>query len=118
LSVNALHVPMVLLVMSLLAACSAAALSRANGTVACARGQPVVGVWVDAGADSGWATLSGASGTVRSYSRHLSNSWTYTLNVGCGGSAQHWASSNSSVRLIVGATHHLICGGGRCSETI
>ncbi len=68
---------------------------QASGWVSCANGWPVVGVWVNAGGSSGWASLSGANKFgQKHYDRGIGTHPTYTLNVGCGGSPQHWATSN------------------------
>jgi TIR domain len=84
--------------------------SLVTGSITCESGRPVVGVWIAAStgqSDSGLAHLGppgssgisypiGARGT---YSYRLPHGGTYAVHVGCGGNAQHWASSNYSPLL-------------------
>lgn len=67
----------------------------ASGWVSCAQGWRVVGVWVNAGGSSGWASISGPDkyGETR-YDRSIGVHPTYTLNVGCGGTPSSWATNN------------------------
>jgi hypothetical protein len=90
-----------------------------NGSVVCDSGRPVVGVWIAASTgqeDSGLAHLgppdptgtsypTGSSGT---YSYRLPHGGSYAIHVGCGGTAQNWASSNYSP-LLSSPTVHLSC---------
>lgn len=74
---------------------------RAEGTVKCPTGMPVVGVWISAGTQSGWASYSrlassGVGATQADYSRGFSRASTYKVTVGCGGSPAAWQTSNSS----------------------
>ena len=74
-----------------------AASGTISGTVDCFYGNNnVSGVWVDAtnGTD-GWAALSG-SGSHKSYSYNLSQSSTYKLYVGCGGTPSAWGGTFNS----------------------
>lgn len=90
-----------------------------TGSVVCESGRPIVGVWIAAStgqSDSGFAHLGppGASGisypigATGTYSYRLPHGGTYAVHVGCGGTAQHWASSNYSP-LLSGPTAHLLC---------
>jgi hypothetical protein len=90
-----------------------------TGSVTCESGRPVVGVWIAAStgqSGSGYAHLgppgtSGISypiGATGTYSYRLPHGGTYAVHVGCGGTAQHWASSNYSP-LLSSPTAHLEC---------
>lgn len=81
---------------TLVAAPSASAASGTiSGSIQCGYGNnQVVGVWVDAASGTdGWATTwnNGLGG--KNYSYNLSQSSSYTLHVGCGGTPQNWGSS-------------------------
>jgi hypothetical protein len=69
-----------------------AASAAVSGSVDCTYGNNAeVGVWVSAGAQSGWATLrANAYGGADYYYGSLSSSTTYRLQVGCGGTPQNW----------------------------
>lgn len=90
----------------------------ADGLVTC-RGSYVVGVWVNAGSGSGWASYNYSGGGYYSYSKSLG--WghpTYSLAVGCGGSSARWGSSNYTGTLIGdgGLTNYFVsCGNGSCT---
>ncbi len=84
--------------------------SEVGGSVACNSGRTVVGVWISASSgqdDSGYANLgpSGSAGgnhpigSGATYSYLLPQGGTYSVNVGCGGTAAQWASSNYSPLL-------------------
>jgi hypothetical protein len=96
---------------------------QASGLVSCANGWQVVGVWVNAGGSSGWASLSAVNRYgQRSYSRGIDAHPTYTLNVGCGGTPQNWATSNHAQGGLVGMTategYSVNCNDrGSCSAT-
>jgi hypothetical protein len=89
-----------------------------NGWVVCDSGRSVVGIWIAAssgGSDSGPANLgsSGSAsrshpGSAVSYTYLLRHGGTYSVHVGCGDTAAHWASTSYSP-LISGATAHLHC---------
>lgn len=81
-----------------------------TGSVVCESGRPVIGVWIAASAgqdDSGFAHLgppnpSGVSypaGSEGTYSFRLAHGGSYSVHVGCGGSAHRWASKNYSPLL-------------------
>jgi hypothetical protein len=87
-----------------------------TGSVVCESGRPVVGVWIAAStgqSDSGAAHLgppgtSGISypiGAAGTYSYRLPHGGTYAVHVGCGGTAQRWASSSYSPLLSSPAVH-------------
>lgn len=56
-----------------------------------------VGIWVDTNTRDGWAVLRGGTGMngawTSAYSFSADNGGRFTLNVGCGGTAQKWAAS-------------------------
>ena len=90
-----------------------------TGSVVCESGRHVVGVWIAASAgqsDSGFAHLgpsnpAGTSfpiGTQGTYSYRLPHGGSYAVHVGCGGTAEHWASRNYSP-LLSSPTAHLRC---------
>lgn len=92
---------------------------KVTGSVVCESGRPVVGVWIAAStgqSDSGYAHLgppdaSGVSypiGAAGTYSYRLPHGGSYAVHVGCGGTAQRWASSNYSP-LLSSPTVHLHC---------
>jgi hypothetical protein len=109
-----------------------------TGSVVCESGRPVVGVWIAASSgqnDSGYAHLgppdaSGISypiGAAGTYSYRLPHGGTYAVHVGCGGTAQGWASSSYSP-LQSSPAAHLHCADptssareassqGRCTAT-
>ena len=92
----------------------------ASGFVSCANNWPVVGVWVNAGGSSGWATLGSAGHGLVSYDRSIDAHPTYTLNVGCGGTPQHWATSNFAqgglLGMLADETYLVNCNDhGSCS---
>jgi hypothetical protein len=63
-----------------------------SGSVTCFYGNNAeVGVWVNAGSKSGWATMwdNGNGGKFYSYGA-ISAGTTYRLHVGCGGTPQNW----------------------------
>lgn len=63
-----------------------------SGSVDCTYGNNAeVGVWVEAGSHSGWASLTpdGYGGAYYSYGA-ISAGTTYRLHVGCGGTPQNW----------------------------
>jgi len=68
-----------------------------SGSVACAGGQPVEGVWVQSsGGGSKFAGWQATSSTAASYSATISTAvpTVISLHVGCGGSKSSWASDN------------------------
>jgi hypothetical protein len=95
------------------------AASMLTGSVVCVSGRPLVGVWIAASSgqdDSGFAHLGPANasgisypaGSIATYSYRLSHAGTYSVHVGCGGTASVWDSSNYSP-LLSGATADLRC---------
>jgi hypothetical protein len=76
-----------------------------SGQVACTSGRPVVGVWVQADAGSGFASRKGlGDGSTSDYWYWLSTPEPYALHVGCGGSPSSWAVAVYS--SVVGGTHN------------
>lgn len=84
--------------------------STITGTVTCESGRPVVDVWIAAASGqsgSGYAHLgppnstgiSSPPGPTASYSYRLADGGSYAVHVGCGGTAQNWASKNYSPLL-------------------
>jgi surface antigen len=99
-----------------------------RGTVICASGRTVVGVWIQSSAGgSGWATFTKLPGRphVAYYTRTMtigSTSSSVYPTVGCGGTPQSWASSNSAPAKSVSSTYvyNVRCsdpssGKGSCS---
>ena len=74
---------------------ASAASGTITGSIQCAWGNnQVVGVWVDAtNGKDGWASTWDNGYGGRDYSYNLSQSSSYTLHVGCGGTSQSWGSS-------------------------
>ena len=72
--------------------------SAISGTVECASGAQVVGVWVEAEAspsqNSGWAAYQTTSAAAASYQFTLQYGGRYQLHVGCGGTENDWGSSS------------------------
>ena len=95
---------------------SALNLNTARGTIFCPSRQPVVGVWVNAGSASGWASYN-SGGYIAGYYKGLGIAHpTYNLTVGCGGTPQHWGSTNYETgTLLSGYDFNVICNGrGAC----
>lgn len=113
--------------------------STLNGSVECVSGRSVVDVWIAASSgqsDSGYAHLGPITGSGLNYPAGpkaaftylLRHGGTYSVHVGCGGTAARWASKNFSP-VLSGRTVHLECrdpttrpvsGGvpeGRCTVT-
>jgi hypothetical protein len=93
-----------------------------SGTVRCAHGQPVDGVWVNSsGGGSSYARLRPTSQSSASYTAWLATSTptAISLHVGCGGSATNWASENwTPVVLMVTRSKRIDaanCMGGQCT---
>lgn len=86
------------LVLAAVLARPAAAATTIGGGVMCAGSTPVVGVWVDqASGPDGWAQRWSNGAAHYNYWRYYnSNGGNYRVVVGCGGTPQRWASSNSS----------------------
>jgi len=79
------------------------------GEVSCASGRPVVGVWVVAmSSPSGFATHTPVGRSIQDFTYTLRRGGNYLLHVGCGGSRNQWATTNSSPQL-AGTPHRLIC---------
>jgi hypothetical protein len=86
--------------------------AAAIGTVECATGRPVEGVWVDvANGHSGWAEWAAEPNNPdrASYSYELQMAGKYTVHVGCGGSPENWASETWSEPVASGETHDFMC---------
>jgi chitinase len=65
-----------------------------TGQISCSSGQPVVGVWIQAAQGSGFASLwSPDNGANMDWWSWLPTRESFSLNVGCGGTAQSWAVS-------------------------
>lgn len=86
--------------------------SALTGSVWCESGRPVVGVWIAASSgqsDSGHAHLGSATNSgLNTYTYLLPHGGTYSVHVGCGGTASRWASRNFSP-VLSGPTAHLEC---------
>jgi hypothetical protein len=94
---------------------------QVGGSVMCAGGVIVTGVWVDAasGAD-GWAARTSPTGGPYYYNNwryNLQNGESYRLAVGCGGTQSRWASSNVSPWVRVEGLH-LLRPLVRCVSTV
>ncbi len=108
---------------TLIAAPSAyAASGTISGTVECFYGNNAeVGVWVNASSGTdGWATKS-PNGTGISYSYTLSQSSSYRLHVGCGGTPQNWGATMYTP-WVNGQTYDWVCSyspsfGFFCAES-
>lgn len=94
---------------SIAAPSASAASGTITGTVDCFYGNNnVSGVWVDAtNGQDGWATLSG-SGASKSYRYTLSQTSTYKLRVGCGGTPANWGATMHSP-LVNGQNYNWVC---------
>ncbi len=83
----------------------------AAGTVECASGRHVEGIWIQAIDSPGWAAWSAnpQQENIASYSRSLPHEEIYGVHVGCGGSPLKWASSNLSPGVRTGEFSDFIC---------
>lgn len=80
--------------------------SLVSGSVVCESARPVASIWIAAStgqSDSGFAHLGPSSGIINfatgprvTYSFLLHHSGSYSVHVGCGGTASHWDSRNFS----------------------
>ena len=81
------------------------------GTVECASGAAVVGVWVEAesGPDqnSGWAVYTTTAPSAATYTFTLQFGGRFQLHVGCGGSENEWGSS--SFTMFVSDSQDFLC---------
>jgi hypothetical protein len=88
----------------------------ADGTVYCNSGAPVEGVWVNDGSASGWASWSSWTTGEASFGKYVGWHPYFSITVGCGGSPQRWATSNTSGSMLAGlADWYFYCGDGHCS---
>ena len=71
---------------------ASAAVFSARGQVSCSAPGNVEGIWINAGTQSGWASLSAAGGAAKvvSYYKSFGASSYYNVTVGCGGSPSAW----------------------------
>ena len=95
---------------------ASAASGTITGTIDCFYGNNnVSGVWVNAtSGNDGFASLSG-TGSHKSYSYNLSQSSSYVLNVGCGGTPAVWGNTFYSPQ-VNGQSYSWVCsvtGGQR-----
>jgi|SRR5579862_1372425 len=83
----------------------------AEGTVECASGRHIEGVWIQTMDDPGWAAWSSnpQQKSIASYGRRLPNDEIYGVHVGCGGSPANWTSSNFSPGVSTEETPDFIC---------
>lgn len=96
----------------------------AVGDVKCADGQAVEGVWVEAGASSGWANFYPEVSAVNAkplsvvydFFRGISQS-TYTVHVGCGGSPEKWTSADYSSPAPANLSVGFVCLSGEARGT-
>lgn len=75
------------------AGCASSPGSEAKGTVTCPAGEPVEGVWIDAGTGQGWAQWhlkSSKNPTAAEYSRDVGEPTNYSVHIGCGGTPSNW----------------------------
>lgn len=96
---------------TLVGAQPAAAATNISGSLSCASGRPVTGIWVNATSSTdGWApkTPGGGTSSTVSWTYSLSAGGSYKLHVGCGGTTQNWASTSYSA-TISGNAHSMIC---------
>ena len=100
---------------------ASAAYWKATGTITCPSGQPIVGVWIQAGTQSGWATYRndyyrGRALGMGTYSKNFGAYANYRATVGCGGTPSRWGSSHSSSNLFPFPilSPHLVCQWGYC----
>jgi len=81
-----------------------------GGNVSCASGNPVAGVWAEATHGSGFAFIRlNSAGSTFSYLYPLQGSESYTLHVGCGGTAKHWAVSIDDAPKVSGRRNSFVC---------
>ena len=90
----------------------------ASGTIVC--DAPVVGVWVEAGTQSGWASFRrlNSRGTTVTYDRPFRAPSSYRLHVGCGGTPQRWGRRYVAAGTFLPFAHvsyYVLCRSGRCS---
>lgn len=84
-----------------LAFAQGSAVAANSGYATCANQDAVVGVWVNvSGGSSGWASRTG-SGYQQQWS-YNTQSRSYSLTVGCGGSPARWAASTSTPHYSTG----------------
>lgn len=92
---------------------------QASGTVTCPNGNPVRGVWVDAGTQSGWASYRHhRNPSQASYHRRMRASSFYRLTIGCGGTTSKWRYSvRTNQRMWNHAAFHyfVMCGTRSCN---
>ena len=80
-----------------------------RGSVACASGSQVVGVWIEAEAGgSGFAKHSKGAGGSSDFAFTLSSGGRYRVEVGCGGTEQRWATNNKSP-FVSGSQLSFVC---------
>ncbi|HEX4116429.1 MAG TPA: hypothetical protein VHY18_11215 [Solirubrobacteraceae bacterium] len=86
------------LLVAMAPASASAALFSARGTVSCLNGEPVEGVWISAGRQSGWATINPSGGIqqIVSYYKSFKSASHYWVTVGCGGETSDWAEVDTS----------------------
>jgi hypothetical protein len=73
--------------------CTSSPGSEARGTVFCPSGEPVEGVWIDAGTGQGWAhwqLKSPNDPSTAEYSRDVGAPTNYGVDVGCAGTPRRW----------------------------
>lgn len=96
-----------------------AAHASVSGSVDCTYGNNAeVGVWVEAGARSGWASMwdNGYGGKYYSYGA-ISAGTSYRLHVGCGGTPQNWGITFYTP-WINGSTYDWVCSAAAsCVES-
>lgn len=103
---------MLLVAGALVGTASPAEASMRYGTVICTGGE-VVGIWVEQPGNSGWAPWN-RTGYGSANWHYNFNGNNYQVHVGCGGSPQHWASSNKSAWVNNSwASGDFVCDVGR-----
>jgi hypothetical protein len=99
---------------------------RVGGTVRCASGAAVQGVWIDGrsgGSDFAGLTPDDRRSAEVTYQHTLVNGGRYQVRVGCGGTPGHWARTILSDYVGPGS-YHFVCqdvpgrtGEGKCVMT-
>lgn len=87
-----------------------------RGTVTCASGSEIVGVWIEAEAGgSGFAQRSNGGGGRSDFEFTLASGGRYRIEVGCGGTEQQWA-TNSQSPFVDGSQHSFVCDDSAANE--
>lgn len=95
----------------------------AKGSVTCADGDAVTGIWIGAGRGSNWAIWPTENSDLEfpataHYFLGLPTWENYTVTVGCGGTPSSWAEVDYSSWMVPDISHSLVCGRGSCWPTL